>query len=408
MRLQHKMMIALDNMRNRKGAVVLVILMTCFLLLLITILCSFYYQKNYYQITLEETLPYDTERVGFVCDIEGDIYEKVKQMEGIQATGSWEMNARNSETIEFLQEKQKGHKIFKDWLGLETIDATTDTFHMYRWNLVEGDKPEAYKEQMGENVHLVYLGNAYAGTVDIGAVYTEPISENVTYTYIIAGVLEKNSKINTPEMYNIDNADINGAYNLDYEVVLLNDDSVYWPYYYVIEEGADMDKITEQIFALYSDAVEHVQAGTIASVLHKLQYNNKTVNTCLMQLMVAMGLTIFVLIVTGQVVHIMTNAKEYGIWYANGATTGELLQALLWENMMKFLVACLIAMPIGYAFTTRFLTTVGFSQMIFRNIFLERIVPILLGVSVVLTLCVSVIPMVFFAKKKPVQMVRGN
>ena len=77
--------------------------------------------------------------------------------------------------------------------------------------LIEELKP------MEDGMYL-YLGSAYKDKIEVGTKYIGEVGDQ-SYTYVVAGILEKGQSFPVSQMEMLDFSDVTGTIPLDYEVL---------------------------------------------------------------------------------------------------------------------------------------------------------------------------------------------
>ena len=100
----------------------------------------------------------------------------------------------------------------KDGLYYIEIDATIQ--NIWKMKLDEGILIEELKP-MEDGMYL-YLGSAYKDKIEVGTKYIGEVGDQ-SYTYVVAGILEKGQSFPVSQMEMLDFSDVTGTIPLDYD-----------------------------------------------------------------------------------------------------------------------------------------------------------------------------------------------
>lgn len=427
MKLKSIFVIAFDACITKKRIFAVSVAVMIIMFVLISVVSTMYIETSYYETSLKKALPTTVDKVGYANNSRGDadlLAKQIKNIEGVTAVASWSCGIKAIKGFEKIYKIQKGHEMLEYEVDQSVIEdnemlqenMSNNSSHIeitemhingwdfYNWNLMEGEKPEG--SLIDDYTKLVYLGYKYKDVVNVGDIIEDKISEDITYRYIISGIIEKGELIADDEMGQEGPGKIQGSYSLDYGVIQIGNLNSSTSYF-VVDESHDINSIIDEIYELSEGSEGVLNAGTMEKILSYNKNFQKQLKEYILELSLVIALTAFVIIVCSQVISILSESKIYGIWYSNGATTSELLKALLFENIIKVTVAIILSVPCAYCLMCR-LTSFGADRGISYEIFASTILVEMVVIGYGLAILSSIIPMIIFAKKTPVSMLGGE
>ena len=348
--------IVLHNISELAGSV----LLCCVMFILLAILLFVYEINHSLRSRLDDSLRNGCNRFGYFSrENESDIYrsgmpnqeEFLMSLDCVEAAGTWGYSICTLEELAFLKDIQQDHVImgnitgdqfsgnqFTDGQDLEEILMSASGWDMFRLELYEGAEPEQYDI---DRYNLLYLGYEFRDAVEVGTVI-----QTSSGTMIVAGILKKGVTIPIDDPNMLSQFSISSAYPTDYSVIEVMPFPIGSPAYFSVKDGYSFEEAQEIIQQTVKDRGWVATVGSVDGVLDAAAASWKPVQRYLIQMIVVIGLTVCIIFSCYQTILILVRRSEYGILYANGATTKDLIMLLLIENAVKILVAFLLFLPI--------------------------------------------------------------
>ncbi len=133
--------------------------------------------------------------------------------------------------------------------------------------------------------------------------------------------------------------DITEAHPLDYgviemaKIVRIHSDSLYFG----IKDGVSFTKVKRKIMQKLIEAgCGEVDVINIGSIIASEEKSSKSMNSNIIQLIVLVGFTYCIVLICFQILGFISRQRDYGIMLAEGFSTQNIKQMILFENILKF------------------------------------------------------------------------
>lgn len=411
MKLKYQIKFALDSMLLQGKQLIISILIGCVVLLLIASIFLMKEMNSKLRPKLEDTLKMGCINIGYVTrndDMDEDITSEILELNCIDAAGSWQVISSEEEHLKDFRSIQKGNVQLEANCNnnyLEIIVMGTSAWNLFDLSLSAGQSPDQVINN--QEYTLLYLGSEYGKYYDVGTILKNEQDKNLD-KYIVAGIFEPGNKIATADMNLINKFTISSTYPLDYAVIEV---SQHWdnPFtYFSVKEGYTFEDAEDAIIQWAKEESISVTISNIDALLTSVEQSLKPINRYMEQIIIVVVLSICIILTCFQSMNILMRQSEYGILYANGVTTRDVVFMILFENSLKFLVSSIIMFPIALHISkTRFLASYGDSYII-RRILLTSVCPKLLFLVLGMIMVSSIIPIYFIKKQDTVALIGGN
>lgn len=403
------LMLAFDTivLHFRKFLFSVVLIFICLLLILFAIMA--YHGQNLTYESCDNIVTKGVKKTGIIQITEENFHTNeiteflntLSKQEEIYTIGDCSeyclQNAVFSE-LEEIQRKNKRETEEEEGLRVQYINVNTAS--MCELYISEGTPIKDLSFQK-ENVMYLYLGSAYTN-IPIGTTY-----QLGDFTYIVAGILQKGQKWIKSDLINDFSGDVgDSALDCTYEVLGFHNQGLYCDYFWVtasdentIEEAFSVvDKMAKkwEIGVRYASLQEVYEQGQSDTIL-LLEYLSRIIGIVL--------ITSILMLVSLQVVFILTNLKEYGILYAVGFGKKEIFFSILWRNIISALLAFLFVIPCLQWIANKWFVMCTMKYLI-KNIFLPYMLPVGLGIIIFVITIVSIVTNIVLNKFSPVQMMQ--
>ena len=128
----------------------------------------------------------------------------------------------------------------------------------------------------------------------------------------------------------------------------------------------------------------------------------------MLEIILVIGITACIVVTCYQTITVMSRRTEYGILYANGATTGDLLSFIVLENSMKLILALIFIIPILLILSKEILAYTDAEYYMLKLMIRQKIIWEMGAVGVLMMLISSLLPMVTLKRYTPVELIGGN
>lgn len=415
MRLGIRWKLATDSMVLHLRELLGSILLFMFSLLVVALMLLMNELNTNLRMKLEQTFQGGCSRVGYIqlqnaaldlMDPEfGDaaIPEFLLSQDCIQGAGTWNMGISTEDCMQFLKEVQQDHVVSEmvlDYGGVEVFYMMDSAWEMMNLELYEGNPPDQYDLT---EYNPLYLGYEYRNLVHTG----EVLGTTGNGTYIVAGILQKKSLM-PMRLEDVQEFTISSAYSMDYEVLQIVSIDLGAYHYFSLKDGYEFIEAQQMIQQAAEKRGWLVSIGSLDARLSLIDAYLKPVNRYVWQMLLVVGLTACLVAACYQTMSIITRKSEYGILYANGASTRDLIAMILIENLVKMLISLVLLIPLFVFLAQKvFIFLYGDRYMLQWMIWSQVSWKVLL-VGIGMMLLSSILPVYTLKHYSPVELIGGN
>lgn len=276
---------------------------------------------------------------------ENDFWADVSQMEELVGfTSSGVYSATVDDIEKFGVQQTKLDPEYVENTGYVPLLCMDDSgINVCHFNLQEGKYPEEW--QLEKDEVLMYLGGNFEN-VTVG----ERIqSKSEPFTYVVGGVLEKGTNWICDDVYIFENVtDSHYVECLDNMVIELDPNPICSRVTYCVKKGYQMEDVETKLMELAQKNGAVIKLARLEDVLDENEYQFSIVLNVIRLLTVMILVTSLIVLERTQYSEMVNDTEYFGIFYANGASTRDLVAILLGENLLKTAVSFGLAVVIGY------------------------------------------------------------
>lgn len=419
MRKRNIIRLAADNVMSHVLQLGGNIVLAMVLLLLIAVLISVYSMSTNIRHSLQES---GIRNIDTLCEIRfwdeldselqsDPAMDIIKSVDGVEAvTCAWQTGYINIDpALEKLKNIQTGHSFQatddedgKDGLYYIKIDATIQ--NIWKMKLDEGILIEELKP-MEDGMYL-YLGSAYKDKIEVGTKYIGEV-EDKSYTYVVAGILEKGQSFPVSQMEMLDFSDVTGTIPLDYEVlacpgeIFCNNSD----FYFSIKQGHSYVKIKRSLMQKLAKAgYKDIKVIDIGKAIENGEEMSRKINYNIIQMLILVGLTFCIVLLCIQILDFLRRRREYGIMLTAGFSMKNITWMILWENILKFLLAYGCSLFLVWWLFIHIIEPDQLMVFSYRSIYWKRVVPILGEISILFVALSTICPVFMIYKCSPIDL----
>lgn len=279
----------------------------------------------------------------------------------------------------------------RDYNKLFKIDVITD--------YTEDEENEIFSKYTG----IIYMGDALEH-IEPGTVITSEFGE----TYIVGGTIKKGDKMPKIE-------DVSGqatAYEImDYKILIVrNMIEVPEKICFKLKDGYSMNDLKNEMSILGRKMNYTLAVKNFKVIFDTIGFKNKTFVNYIKQILYIIMVTVIVLQVSMQVVHLLENFGNYGILYANGFSAGDHYFIFLIQNILKGIIAFFIALGAGYLILEFMYTDMvsRYTMRILYNVVLKYILWKVALCAFAIAIFTAIIAIVLFKRKSPAVLIKES
>ena len=412
-----KLRLAFDEMLREKNSAVNVIL-ECIALILIGIIIFIQSLNGYNRSEADKILKYGVERSGKIVinEVEEnamleEFYKEFRNVEGIKAVGSvtdgnFGIEDYKDNVFQKIYDQQTGNKdvLFdfdEEWGGkvVETILMVQGSENIVNMKVSKGYSFDECKKLLQEYEQVIYLGNKLSG-YEIG----EVVCDEEGKRSIIGGYLEEGQRILKEEITNEPIPYIETDYKM---LMLQRNEEKYWgDPIFSIDKKADMNEVKEKIVQLGKEYGIDVNVKTYSGIFEGIEKRNKTLTDFLGRIAFIIVITVVILQICMQTVHLIENFKNYGILYANGFSAGNHFFVFSVQSIIKGIIAFAMAIGVGYFIIDIFYTDMVYSLDVMYDVFWNYVSWKVGICALIIAILTSVITIFMFTRKTPKELIQ--
>lgn len=312
-----------------------------------------------------------------------------------------------ADELEVLWERQKQLQKTSDdnlWLYFINLEAV----NVCNMILQDGKLPDEY--DFGKNTALLYLGSGYSD-VPIGTTYETVLDDGRICLYYVAGIFEEGMNWISEDVY-IDDLIVDAVYveNMDYQILVVDEGISSFRLTYTVEKGYKVKDVETKLRMLAEKHGLKMRFAVLEDILDEKERQHSYIFDTIKKMLIAITITAFLLLLCTQFAEMLDDMSYFGIFYANGASTRDLISILLGENLIKVIVSYILAViAVYYAIKHEWsLFQPGIEK--WENameIYCGQTIGPAFVIGVMLALLATVIPILWFRKKSPTELMRG-
>lgn len=268
-------------------------------------------------------------------------------------------------------------------------------------------------EQAGHNDGcLIYLGYNFRD-IPVGTVFADEISGTHC---VVEGVLQKNTSIVDAQniLMNLGGLDLSYSVAMDNMVLVIppcSDNYLSVDFFFKCSDGSTYEEAAARIKSIAVQYGIGAETGKLQDRVDTVLSDVDWLISAITKLSVLLLFSSFVIILTTQLLTILSRKDELGVWLISGIDRKKVFQILLGENMIKMLLASALSYGIVRLFFKLLSSHPSSSsaEVYGLRYIIWGIAPAFLLLSAVLmALLCSVIPIAYIKKKSIPDIVRGT
>ncbi len=295
---------------------------------------------------------------------------------------------------EYVKQQNGVPWFYMSWSGVDVC----------HFNLSEGKRPEEW--DLAEDESLIYLGVNFKD-IPVGTKYDCEFEQT---TYVVGGILEKGTCWICDDVYIFESIrDTRYVENLDNMVVYIAPYLVSGRCTYTVKNGYSLEETEQKLQQLAEKHDAKIKLARLEDVIDENEYQYSYILNAIRAMTFIIMITALVILERTQFSEMISDTEYFGIFYANGATTRDLVLILVGENLLKVAAAYLLA-GIGGYFVLRSTWQIfqpGIDN--WRNVrtiyFGQAMLPAFL-IGLLIVALATLKPILWMMKKSPVELIQ--
>ncbi|NLL93261.1 MAG: hypothetical protein GX225_03820 [Clostridiales bacterium] len=426
MKIKAILKLTIKDIRKKHIKLLGIVLLNAFSIILVS--CAIYFMDAYklsrnnsdrlLTYGNENTFYMTVDEIEYNIDNRTKIYDYLNESKDIVVMSYNEMMVGDnwSDTewsdVEKLIQRQKEvyEKIgSKSGRGLNIQSATMEVFFTQNIELYKGEKPDEISEFPQECHYLLYLGYEYRD-VPLGTEYYIHRGMDIgndENTAIVAGILSEGQ-----ELYNrsglhtaMGNAD-ESTHVFDAEILYIPTENNEWfekflwgEYLVVFKDGVDISEFVKKSNEELKDYNCKISVKNISDIFDDNDMQNAVFINLILELSIMAVLSSIIISSSIMILEIYKNKKRYGIFYANGINSMDIIKTIFIENILVLLLGALGAVAITYSQGTDI-----FADVCFMRYSLIKVFIFFIGIAIISTIA----PAIYISKAETKQLIGGE
>ena len=414
MNLSKVIRFSLDEIARRKKQFFFSMLLLISAIVLMAIAIYLYSATDYNAIVCDDALAYGNAGTYYLYEasnLESDgadesFISDMRSVEGLCNFGEFYVGSgASSGDFKEMANLQKGSPyIDEEDLGTFFIDMNADAFGLFSIKL----KDDVKVEIPPKDTKYLYLGEELS-SIPIGSVLK--FEESSRFKYIVKGYIESGQVVPNHQINLVDLELDTFYYNLDKLAIAVSEDGICENsvYYFNIEEGADKSQVINEVNKVLEEHEMNYYIGTLEYSFENRARNDKNTADILLQLAVIIIISVIFIQICMQSSDIISNSRKYGIMYANGFTKADIRKILCVQNIIKLILAFILAVLLLYVMVVYFYgykpdITIYNMIFVFRRYVLIKLVLISMAVMAI----GSIVPLLVLENMSPAKLMKAN
>lgn len=268
-------------------------------------------------------------------------------------------------------------------------------------------------EQVGNNHEsLIYLGYNFRD-IPVGTVFADEVSGN---RCVVEGVLQKNTSIVDAQDLLMGSVGLELSYSVAMDNMVLvippcSDNYLSVAFFFKCSDGSTYEEAAGRIKSIAEQYGIGAETGTLQDRVDTVLSGVDWLISAIAKLSVLLSFSSFVMMLTTQLLTILSRKDELGVWLISGIDRKKVFRILLGENMIKMLLSSALSYGIVLLFFKVLSSHPSESSAAVYGLryIIWGIAPafLLLSAGLMALLC-SVIPIAYIMKKSIPDIVRGT
>lgn len=276
---------------------------------------------------------------------EPDFLSEILEMEEIAGFTSGDVYQYPIDEIDKFGEQQKkmDPEYFENTGFVPWFCMNPSGVDVCRFNLREGKYPREW--ELKEDERLIYLGGNFEN-VTVGEKFE---SKGEPVTYVVGGVLENGSNWIYDDVYRFETIqDSHYVQCLDNMVVCLDPYWISGRNTYCVKKGYQIEDVESKLLQIAEKYDATIKLARLKDVIEENEYQFSVILNVIRLLTFIIIITSLIVLERTQYSEMINDTEYFGIFYANGATTRDLIAVLLVENLLKTAISFVLAVISGY------------------------------------------------------------
>lgn len=284
---------------------------------------------------------------------------------------------------------------------LQIVMMNSELFDMEKFDLIAGEKIQPDKSGR----YRLFLGYNFR-EIPVGTEFKDDY-----YQYEVAGIMKKGTYVMEPELltWNLGGLKVAHKIRMDNMVLMLmpEKETLSVLNLFCVNDGYTYEDAVTAMEKVADEWGIIIDTGTLQDRLDYVFLENKKLESRINMIALIIGISVFMICVTIQLLNIYIKRNEMGIWLANGMTRKEIFEIIWLENFIKVMMGGVIAVIVeGILVRLMFMNNrymVRTISSIMYGIPLLKLV----GFALLMVCIISVIPVMIIAKRQTTELVKG-
>ena len=334
--------------------------------------------------------------------------DEIFNLPDIQSIGDYGLTSQTYEGTEELNEIQnREKKMFGQKEDLEVLHISSNLIQLCQTEFTESDIWKKYEGK--ENYCKIYLGHNFQN-IPVGTVYECRITDDISLFYVVVGILAEDAKwLDESMIYSSEPMELSYTYSLNNMIVCEDKDVSSNIWIYTVQKENKPEDVKDKIRSIAKEYGIDMKFSSLENVFQKKESENQKITKYTDDFLWFVSITTIVIMICIQLSNIVSRSREYGILYANGASTKDLLWIMIIENTIKLFLGFCVSMGILKIIIQNTYKEMGEYWLSIGNKILYGYTIEKMAVAIVLLLFfISIVPVCYMSRLKPVALIGGE
>lgn len=415
----------IKNILNRKWSFLVTIFINIVALSMISMSVYIYENTTYCETVIDKTMRYDTDNMGIIAlndteieegyayddyfEIGKSIVSELMEKDKIISAGGYDIcgPAFDDSDIALFQHELLGD----DEEGLNYYSMDAGIIDMFNIEFTEGEMDKSL-DTSDEFTEYLYLGEGYREKYKVGDVVEWSAGKDIHLKMIVKGFFSENGRVVDPNIIST-----RGSFTTDKcyinlkasDVIMVRNTAKDGAVCFVIwDEEYSYDEIQDEInsvSAKYGKAAHLVKLSEIID--EKVQAGNE-ISGYIMDVLWIILVTAIIMVTCIQITNILNNTSQYGIMYANGFSTGNIMAMLVVETFLNTVISGALSIVFVKKLISFIFLSVKDESEVIDYIFKEYVIGADMLSAFIISIIAIAVPMIIIYRMKPVQLIGGE
>ena len=262
---------------------------------------------------------------------------------------------------------------------------------------------DPYASNLAEDEIALYLGNGFKG-IEVGTIIPTQSDKKLK----VCGILETNQKFIDTSVWTANNYQEEIYQDMEYGRIFVFPDSMTTAGYdmltfFSVTDEKQMQNACNEVYKVYEKNNSKVTVGNLYDILARMSVYNMRKIRLAKVLSYFVMISIVIITTCTLISEIFMNRGEYGVFYANGMTYGQLSFVIILKNILVLVLSGILAFTLAFVVLQTGLLEGIDTEVLWKHTLIKAIVSELIVVC-----CGISVPLIYLKSLRPAELIGGN